>query len=78
KESGNNQRIEAALGRLAGPTRARRGALHGTLARWFWELAYLGLAQGSVQEHILEQAREHTHQALRGTRSADLHLLAGR
>ena len=37
-----------------------------------------GLAQGSVLEHILEQAREHTDQALRGTPSADLHLLAGR
>ncbi|HHW2029438.1 TPA: HEAT repeat domain-containing protein [Pseudomonas aeruginosa] len=78
KESRINQRIEAALGRLAGATPARRGALHGTLARWYWELAYLGLAQGSVLEHILEQAREHTDQALRGTPSADLHLLAGR
>ncbi|WP_121493825.1 tetratricopeptide repeat protein, partial [Pseudomonas aeruginosa] len=78
KESRINQRIEAALGRLAGATPARRGALHGTLARWYWELAYLGLAQGSVLEHILEQAREHTDQALRGAPSADLHLLAGR
>lgn len=33
KESRINQRIEAALGRLAGATPARRGALHGTLAR---------------------------------------------
>ncbi len=78
KESRINQRIEAALGRLAGATPARRGALQGTLARWYWELAYLGLAQGSVLEHILEQAREHTDQALRGAPSADLHLLAGR
>ncbi|HCR1518439.1 TPA: HEAT repeat domain-containing protein [Pseudomonas aeruginosa] len=78
KESRINQRIEAALGRLAGATPARRGALHGTLARWYWELAYLGLAQGSVLEHILEQAREHTDQALRGAPWADLHLLAGR
>ena len=78
KESRINQRIEAALGRLAGATPARRGALHGTLARWYWELAYLGLAQGSVLEHILEQAREHADQALRGAPSADLHLLAGR
>ncbi|QLC72834.1 HEAT repeat domain-containing protein [Pseudomonas sp. LPB0260] len=78
QESRINQRIEAALGELAAAAEEQRPALHATLARWYWELAYLGLAQGSVLEHVLNQAREHVEQSLVGANSGESHLLAGR
>jgi hypothetical protein len=78
RESRINQRIETALDQLAKARPARQGALHGILARWYWELAYVGLAQGSVLEHVLGQARSHVSQALQGQPSGELHLLAGR
>ncbi|CAD5108742.1 tetratricopeptide repeat protein [Zestomonas carbonaria] len=78
RESRINQRIEATLALLAKARPARQFALHGTLARWYWELAYVGLAQGSVLEHVLEQARNHVTQALQGAATEELHLLAGR
>ena len=46
QESEINLRIEAALRQLAAEG-AHRTALHDALARWYWELAYLGLAQGA-------------------------------
>ena len=67
--------LAAILSTAKPPTRA---ALHATLARWYWELAYLGLAQGSVLEHVLNQAREHAEQGLREGEGGELHLLAGR
>nr|MBO2509577.1 transporter [Gammaproteobacteria bacterium] len=78
RESRINQRIEHALEQLAKAKPGRRYAIHGMLARWNWELAYVGLAQGSVLEHVLDQARQHVNQALQGAPSAELHLLAGR
>ncbi|UTW06187.1 HEAT repeat domain-containing protein [Pseudomonas benzenivorans] len=78
QESGINQRIETALGQLAAAAEEQRPALHATLARWYWELAYLGLAQGSVLEHVLNQAREHVEQSLAGVSNGESHLLAGR
>ena len=41
-------------------------------------LAYVGLAQGSVLEHVLQQAWGHVMAALQGNPGGELYLLAGR
>lgn len=78
QESDINLRIQIALGQLHGASTQAAGKLHGTLARWYWELAYLGLAQGSVLEHVLNQSNEHAEQALQAGEGGELFLLAGR
>lgn len=78
QESEINHRIQVSLQQLADATGAHQAAVHATLARWYWELAYLGLAQGSVLEHVLKQAREHVNSALAQGASDDSHLLAAR
>lgn len=78
QESLINQRIETALQQLTVAQDAQKVVLHATLACWYWELAYLGLAQGSVFEHVLNQAREHVDKTLQMGGSGDHHLLAGR
>lgn len=78
QESEINLRIETALKQLATAAGSHQAALHDALARWYWELAYLGLAQGSVLEHVLEQAREHAEQTLVGGNNPYAHVLAGR
>jgi hypothetical protein len=78
QESEINLRIETALRQLAAAEGAHRIALHDALARWYWELAYLGLAQGSVLEHVLGQAREHAEQTLGDATYPYAHVLAGR
>ena len=77
QETAINQNIERLQLRLAEQPRAPKAA-HAALARWYWELAYLGLAQGGVLEHILAQALLHTQAAMEGGDNADLDLLAGR
>lgn len=77
-ESDINLSIQTALGQLPGATAQAAGVLHATLARWYWELAYLGLAQGSVLEHVLNQASEHAEQGLQAGERGELFLLAGR
>ncbi|WP_047537241.1 HEAT repeat domain-containing protein [Pseudomonas sp. 11/12A] len=78
QESDINLHIQIALGQLNGAKGKAAGVLHGTLARWYWELAYLGLAQGSVLEHVLNQAGEHAEQGLEAGEGGELFLLAGR
>jgi hypothetical protein len=78
KESGINQRIERLLDRLGDSEEESPDATHAGLARWYWELAYLGLAQGSVLEHVLDQARKHAEQSLAIHSNPELSLLAGR
>ena len=78
QESDINSHIQNALGELSGVTAKSAGALHATLARWYWELAYLGLAQGSVLEHVLDQASEHAEKGLQAGEGGELYLLAGR
>ena len=70
--------IEQALASMEKTKAERKFALHGQLARWYWELAYVGLAQGSVLEHVLQQAWSHVGTALQGEPSGEMHLLAGR
>ncbi|BAP77896.1 protein PelE [Pseudomonas sp. MT-1] len=78
QESEINLRIETTLRQLSAAEGVHQAALHDALARWYWELAYLGLAQGSVLEHVLEQAREHVEQALSAAGNPYAHVLAGR
>ncbi len=78
RESRINQRIEHALASMDSASTDRKIALHGELARWYWELAYVGLAQGSVLDHVLQQAWSHVTAALLGNPGGELHLLAGR
>ena len=78
KESRINQRIEKLLARLDQPSEQGRAPLHAGLARWYWELAYLGLAQGSVLDHVLAQAQEHTEKSLSIEDNPELELLSGR
>ncbi|SNS52523.1 transporter [Pseudomonas segetis] len=78
QESQINQRIEKTLNQLQTAPQAQHSALHSTLARWYWELAYMGLAQGSVLEHVLNQAREHVERGLSLGAGDDMHLLAAR
>ncbi|GGD05851.1 tetratricopeptide repeat protein [Halopseudomonas salina] len=78
KESGINHRIERLLDRLGKSDDESPEATHVGLARWYWELAYLGLAQGSVLDHILGQARKHAEQSLALQSNPEVHLLAGR
>ncbi|MFV3383949.1 HEAT repeat domain-containing protein [Pseudomonas sp. NY15364] len=78
RESRINQRIEHALADMENVSTDRKFALHAQLARWYWELAYVGLVQGSVLDHVLQQAWGHVTSALVGNASGELHLLAGR
>lgn len=78
QENDINLRIHDDLKQLATAKPPASAALHATLARWYWELAYLGLAQGSVLEHVLGQASAHAEQGLREGEGGELHLLAGR
>lgn len=78
QENEINLRIQDDLKQLVTAKPPASAALHATLARWYWELAYLGLAQGSVLEHVLGQAKEHAEQGLHEGEGGELHLLAGR
>jgi len=78
QESEINHRIEMALQQLSTADNRHEAALHDALARWYWELAYLGLAQGSVLDHVLGQAREHVEQTLADADNPYAHVLAGR
>tara|TARA_Y100000748_G_scaffold294532_1_gene285282 strand:- start:4708 stop:5688 length:981 start_codon:yes stop_codon:yes gene_type:complete len=75
RENRINQHIERLLERQAETPSAGTRAV---LAGWYWELAYLGLAQGGVLQHVLQQALEHADAALRSEPSGDLAVLAGR
>lgn len=78
QESDINLHIQMALEQLAESSQRTVGPVHNMLARWYWELAYLGLAQGSVLEHVLSQAGEHAELGLAAGEGAELFLLAGR
>ena len=69
-------RAESALERA---TPESAGALHRRLANGYWELAWLGLAQGESLGPVLQKARHHALAALSGCEGhAGLQLLLGR
>jgi len=71
--------IDAANGALDRAPQPQRGHIHRRLASQYWEVAWLGLAQGECLDHALGTARRHAMMALQeDPRSASLHLLLGR
>lgn len=52
--------------------------VHARLAALYWELAYLGLAQGGVRKHVLGEAREHAERRLAAGEDAATRFLLGR
>lgn len=55
------------------------GSLHKRLAQEYWELVYLGLAQGEVLAHVLAKADDHARKAIEALRDdAGVRFLHGR
>lgn len=77
-ESQINATLETDLSKLATSKGAHRAELNKRIAHNYWELAYLGLAQGSVLEHALEQAQHNIRRAMTYKETAELALLAGK
>lgn len=75
-ESEINTAINDQRQRLKGLGRHVR--VHSRLAALYWELAYLGLAQGGVRTHALEQARVHAERRLAIGEDAATRFLLGR
>lgn len=75
-ESEINGDINAQRQRLKGLGRHLR--VHARLAALYWELAYLGLAQGGVRQHVLNEAREHAQRRLAAGEEPATRLLLGR
>lgn len=73
-----NTELENVLSQLPTAQGAHRAELHRQIASNYWELAYLGLAQGAVLEHILQQAQNNIEQAMAFKETPELALLAGR
>jgi polysaccharide biosynthesis protein PelE len=73
---GNIKQLNARMGE-APP--AAHGSLHKRLAHEYWELVYLGLAQGEVLAHVLTSGLKHAQQAVQDLPSdAGLSFLLGR
>lgn len=73
-----NVNLEAVLSQLNATQGAHKAELHKQVAINYWELAYLGLAQGAVLEHALEQAQDNIQQAILFKETPELALLQGR
>lgn len=73
-----NTQLERVQEQLAEAQGAQLAQLHQQVARNYWELAYLGLAQGAVFEHVLERAQFHIQQAIDYKETSELLLLQGR
>ncbi len=64
QETAINLKIKTTLGLLGAAKPEQQPALHASLAQNYWELGYLGLAQGSVLDHVLGSARDQIEQAI--------------
>ncbi len=78
KENGININIKNALTELETATTTQRPAIHKRLAFLYWELVYMGLAQGDVLLHILNTARQHVDRVLEETNDSGAYFLLGR
>ncbi len=77
------QRINDRIRRLRAGLQVTRAAsqarVQRSLAQQYWELAYLGLSQGDVLEHVLEQAQSYADAALAlEPDDSGIHFLRGR
>lgn len=73
-----NAKLEQVLEAIKNAEDAHKAELHNSIARNYWELVYLGLAQGAVLKHALQQAQDNIEQALLFKETPELMLLAGR
>jgi hypothetical protein len=64
KEEEINATIRRMLERVERASAEQKQKLHQRISNCYWELAYLGLAQGEVLRHSLERALSHLEQAL--------------
>jgi polysaccharide biosynthesis protein PelE len=79
KEEAINATIRKLLRTLEQDPADQGGRLHQRISTCYWELAYLGLAQGEVLRHALARALEHLEQALNaGADEPTLHIQRGR
>lgn len=78
KENGINVNIKNGLTELETATAAQRPAIHKRLAFLYWELVYMGLAQGDVLQHILHTAKQHVDKVLEETNDSGAYFLLGR
>jgi hypothetical protein len=74
-----NTTIRSLLARLESEEAFQHQDLHERISNSYWELAYLGLAQGAVLRHVLNRSLHHLEQALAiGARDPGLHMQRGR
>jgi polysaccharide biosynthesis protein PelE len=79
KEEEINAAIRDLLKELDAAASDRRRRLHERISNYYWELAYLGLAQGEVLRHSLARALEHLEKALQtGGGEPTLYIQRGR
>jgi tetratricopeptide (TPR) repeat protein len=79
KEEEINASIRRLLERTDQASTDQQQKLHQRISNCYWELAYLGLAQGEVLRHSLAQALAHLEQALAaGAAEPALHIQRGR
>lgn len=78
KENEINLKIRTLLEELERTPAEQHPSLHASLAQHYWELVYLGLAQGSVLAHMLNSAQRHVDFAIQGQPTSQAWLLAGR
>ena len=74
-----NATIRSLLTRLENEAPSQYQDLHERISNSYWELAYLGLAQGDVLRHVLNRSLHHLEQALdTGAGDPGLHIQRGR
>jgi hypothetical protein len=79
KEEEINASIRKLLDRIEENNLAQLPKLHERVSNCYWELAYLGLAQGEVLRHALVRSLEHLELALKaGSDEPTLHIQRGR
>ena len=79
KEQAISGRIRARVQALEAVSGEKRADVHKAIAQDCWELAYLGLAQGEVLNHLLETALTHVDEAIRlDPHRPGLHMLQGK
>jgi hypothetical protein len=79
KERAIYANIKTQTARLGDAPKSTHGSVHKRLAQEYWELVYLGLAQGEVLAHVLTSGLKHAQEALEALpNDAGLHFLLGR
>jgi tetratricopeptide (TPR) repeat protein len=79
KEEEINATIRRLLEYIGAASADQQQKLHQRISNCYWELAYLGLAQGEVLRHALARALSHLEQAVTsGANEPALHIQRGR